>query len=172
MRTLMALVLIAAAGMVALRNANAMWAGMIFLAAAAGVGVAVMGALILRGRERCWWAGFAFFSGGYLALAFFPYLTETVQPKLGTAHVIRKIYEWRWQSPFLPKAKVVEIDVHGHATERWFTPTKPSYVHFQRVGHSLFAVLAGLLGAMVGTWFHERRKRDEADTQGKREEGA
>lgn len=65
---LMVLVLISAVGLAALRSASDLWAGMMLLFALAAVGIAVMAAVILRGRERYWWAGFAFFAGGYLCL--------------------------------------------------------------------------------------------------------
>lgn len=35
---------------------------------------------------------------------------------------------------------------------------------FLRVGHSLFALLAGLIGGMIATWFSARRER--RDTAG------
>ena len=69
-RTLMAFILVSAVGLAALRNANAWWGGTMLLLAMAAVGVAMTGAVLMRGRERCWWATFAFFGGGYLVLTF------------------------------------------------------------------------------------------------------
>ena len=66
-RTLMAFIVVSAIGLAALRRADEFWAGMLLMAALAAVGAAVLGAAILQGRERAWWAGFAFFGGGYLA---------------------------------------------------------------------------------------------------------
>src|SRR6266436_1870509 len=91
-RTLMAFVLVSAVGLAALRNASDLWAGMMLLVALAAVGVAVLGAVILRGRERCGWAGFAFFTGGYLALAIAPWLSDTFQAQLGTTHLLRYVH--------------------------------------------------------------------------------
>ena len=45
----------------------------------------------------------------------------------------------------------------GVTKSSWVTPTKPSYEHFQSVGHSLFALLAGLLGGAVAVWFCARQ---------------
>ncbi len=88
----MVLVLISAVGLAALRSASDLWAGMMLLFALAAVGIAVMAAVILRGRERYWWAGFAFFAGGYLALAVGPWLSDTFQPQLGTTHLLRYVH--------------------------------------------------------------------------------
>lgn len=90
-RTLMAFVLIFAVGLAALRNANDLWAGVMLLFALAVVGVAVIGGVILRGRERCWWAGFAFFGGGYLALAIGPWFGSADQSRLVTTHLLESV---------------------------------------------------------------------------------
>jgi hypothetical protein len=44
----MAFILASAIGLAALRNANDLWAGAMFLVALAAVGIAVLGAVILR----------------------------------------------------------------------------------------------------------------------------
>ena len=90
-RSLMALVFICAIGMAAFRGAGDLWGGILLLVALTFVGFAVMGALILRGSEKYWWAGFAFFGGGYLALAFGPWLSDTFQPQLGTTHLLEQV---------------------------------------------------------------------------------
>jgi hypothetical protein len=47
---------------------------------------------------------------------------------------------------------------------RWRSalPGAANHNQFQRVGHSLFSLLAGLLGGMVGMWFYARRERQDA----------
>jgi hypothetical protein len=47
---------------------------------------------------------------------------------------------------------------------RWRSalPGAANHNQFQRVGHSLFSLVAGLLGGMVGMWFYARRERHEA----------
>ena len=59
-RTLMAFVLVSAIGLAALRNAGDLWAGMMMQVALTAVGVAVLGAVLLRGRERAWWLDLPF----------------------------------------------------------------------------------------------------------------
>ena len=71
-RTLMAVVVVSAVGLAALRNANEVWADVMCLAALAAVGSAMLGAMFLRRREQAWSAGFALFSGSYLVFAFVP----------------------------------------------------------------------------------------------------
>jgi hypothetical protein len=51
-RTLMSAIVVSAIGLAALRNASDLWAGIMLLVALAAVGVAVLGAIILRGRDR------------------------------------------------------------------------------------------------------------------------
>lgn len=46
---------------------------------------------------------------------------------------------------------------------RWqhFLPGAANYDQFLRIGHSLFALVAGLIGAVINTWFYGRRERAE-----------
>jgi MFS family permease len=196
-RTLMAFVLVSAIGLAALRNANDLWAGMLLLLALAAVGAAMMGAVILRGRERYWWAGFAFFGGGYLAFAVGPWLSDTFQPQLGTTLSLDHLRKLMFASgaPALRDAEAESLLLEEQkleaalanvkrltrnfnfdpsvmiltrqllATQAKLTANKnagPRYEHFQSVGHSLFALLAGLVGAMIAVWFYARRELDEA----------
>jgi len=62
----MAFVLVCAVGLAALRNANELWARVMMMVAVALVGVAVLWAILLRGRERAWWLGFAVLGATYL----------------------------------------------------------------------------------------------------------
>jgi hypothetical protein len=191
-RGLMAFVLVSAVGLAAFRNAGELWAGMLLLAALAAVGAAVMGAVILRGSERCWCAGFAFFGGGYLALAFGPWLSDTFQSKLGTTHLLGQIYEQLHPSTSqvngnLEVLKAALEDAVASAQRarglarsaqdpsRVATGNRvaalnqqiatlkssPTRDQFERVGHSLFALLAGLVGGTLAVWFYARRDRPD-----------
>ena len=42
----------------------------------------------------------------------------------------------------------------------------PPFDQFRRVGHSLFTLLAGLLGGTVAVWFHMRRERARSGATG------
>ncbi len=110
-RSPMAFIVVAAIGLAALRNANDLWAGMLLLLALAPVAIAMMGAVILRGGERYWWAGFAFFGGGYLAVAVGPWLSDTFQPQLGTTQVLRHAHDrmMAFASPTLDDAELADL---------------------------------------------------------------
>jgi hypothetical protein len=91
-RSLMALVLMSAVGLAALRNANEVWSGTMLMVAYGAVATAVMATLILRRGERYGWAGFAIFCGGYLAIAIGPLLSDAYRPHLGTTHFLNYVH--------------------------------------------------------------------------------
>jgi hypothetical protein len=91
-RTLMAVILVSAIGLAALRNANGIWAGLMMQFALAAVGVAAIGAVISRGCERYWWTGFWVFAGGYLVLVFAPGVSTEISPKLLTTQFLAYVH--------------------------------------------------------------------------------
>jgi hypothetical protein len=187
-RTLMALVLVSAIGLAALRNASELWAGMMLLLALAAVGVAILGVALMRGRERAWWLGFAVFGGGYLVAALCPFRSQ-----LGTTHLLDYVHV-RVVGSGIATVEVSRIDqssvlyrlvtTDGGVSERtiansvynstsgkdllarmepanrWRSalPGAANREPFLRVGHCLFALLAGLLDATVASWFWKRRE--------------
>jgi hypothetical protein len=88
-RTLMAVIVISAVGLAALRNANDLWAAAMSLVALTTVGIAMLGAVILRGKERCCLLGFAAFSGGYFVFA----LTPLLASQFGTTPLLSHLRE-------------------------------------------------------------------------------
>jgi hypothetical protein len=187
-RSLMAFVLISAVGLAALRSANELWAATMLSAALAAVGVAVLGASLMRGRERAWWLGFAVFGGGYLALSVGPWVGDAFRYQLVTTHWLGELRN-RMFAPnaaylllekqeieaelaklkaVTPKFKydpvVASLTNNLQAIQAQLTANKNAalrYDPFQRVGHCLLALLAGLVGATVALWFHARRERGE-----------
>ncbi len=187
-RTLMTFILVSAVGLAALRNANELWAGMMLLLASAAVGVAILGVALMRGRERAWWLGFAVFGSVYLVAALCPlrpqlgttHLLDYVHARVvgsGIATVEVSRFD---QSSVLYRLVTTE----GRVSERtvansvydstpggdllatmepanpWRSalPGAANHDQFLRVGHCLFALLAGLIGATVATWFWKRRE--------------
>jgi hypothetical protein len=80
---LMGIVVVAAVGLAALRNASETWAGMILLLTCGVLALAVVGVVCRAGSERAWWLGFALFGWGYLVLAF-GFWPEDRSPRLPT----------------------------------------------------------------------------------------
>jgi hypothetical protein len=129
-----------------------------------------MGAVILPGKERYWWAGFWFFGGGYLMLTAGPWFSDTVQPQLATTQLLNylqaKLVGPQDDTNIVISGHGTKLEIRGHlefknssGSTTYLLPAPP----FIRVGHCLFALLAGLLGGTVATWFHARRLRGEAD---------
>ena len=80
---LMILVVACGVALAALRNAGEAWAGLLLLIDLGAVGMAVLGVVYLRGRERAWWLGFGLFGGAYLTLTLAPVLSERIRPESG-----------------------------------------------------------------------------------------
>ena len=112
-RTVMVFIVATAVGLAAMRSPNEIWAWTMLVAALFAFGVAILGAVLLRGRERALWLGFGVFSGEYLftGLIFLGFANQ----------------------------------------DAGF-----------RISHSLFALLAGLVGRTVAGWFYSRREGDQA----------
>jgi len=188
---LMALILVYAVGLAALRSANELWAGIMLMIALAAVGVAVLGAICLRDKHRFWWIGFAVFESGYLILAFGPWCATEIQPKLATTLLLRYVHDQAvgpqpsisrnlarstMQTNTRPRPNSVGSINSASVTyptykrtaspppfNRWrsLLPGAVNYDLFLPVGHSMFALLAGLIGGAIASWFHAMRERGE-----------
>ena len=158
-RSLMAFVVVAAVGLAALRNANEVWAGIMPLVALAAVGASLLEAIIPRSGEQYWWLGSALFSGGYLAVALGPWQSDTFQPQLGTTYLLNYLQAKIANSQF--HTNVIVARFQGFVLKRGSGPPTTFLAvmtPFQRVGHSLFSLLAGLVVGMTAKLFFVRRK--------------
>jgi hypothetical protein len=194
-RALMVGIVITALAMAALRNASAFWSSVLLMVTLAVTGFAMLGAVAMQGREQHWWIGFALFSGCYLALALGLFPGETLHPPLGTTHLLGQLYEQmhpamvpakenletlvferQRKTSFLesllsrsPKSDPTILSVQGQiiSLDQQIAVLKSgaTYDQFQRVGHSLIALLSGLLGGTAAVWFYVRRVRTEARIQ-------
>jgi hypothetical protein len=185
-RTLMAVIVVCAVGMSALINANNWWAGIMPLIALASVGVAVLGAVILSGRARCWWLGYSLFSGVYLMLTVGPGISMDVTHSLVTTRMIidfhSRIADAELKALQQQQAKQEarstftlgqqNNDLGGVGAQKMMIAEQQKQmsqvmaraIQFGpslRIGHSLFAMLSGLLGGTVAAWFYTRRERSE-----------
>jgi hypothetical protein len=187
-RTLMALVLLSAVGLATLKNVSELWAGIVLLLGLAAEGVAILGATLMPGRERAWWLGFAVFAGLYLALAIGPWVNDRFRYQLITSHWLVQLRNVMSESkvpallvekqaieaelaklrPITPKFHydpvVASLRINLLSIESQLTASKNAGLRdddFQRIGHVLFALLAGLVGGTVALWFWARRERGE-----------
>ena len=192
-RTLMAFILLSAISLAVLKNANELLAGATFLAALDMVGIAILGAIFLRGPQRAWWTGFALFAGTYLAFALVPWLSselgmtagfdylgkamfstsalrlsdseETALLLLEEGYKTRLARMQRTVRNFNADPVVLEMTKELQNTQAKLVASLtagPKPEHFQRVGHSLLALMAGLMGGMTALWFYARSERQEA----------
>lgn len=174
---LMGVVLICAVGVAALRAASALWAGGVLLLTLTVLGVTLLGAIFRRGARRAFWVGFALFGWGYLILACGPWFGQEVRPNLATSLVFDMVYA-RMHAVSTGEASV-DYDGDGRAdlvlaqgplTMPGMTiaytsiPWLPGARPFARIGHCLFALLAGGLGGMLGRFFFTPRD-DEGGTE-------
>jgi hypothetical protein len=182
-RSLMVLIVGAAVGLTALRNANALWASATATVVAVTVATSLTAALTLRGRER--YAG----TGVYLAVAVYPLLANYFAPSLAVEYArsnlsgdqARSLEDQREtylrvlamlikKSPASVKIQdlIADLDeaLQKERANRWHSwlPGAANTNEFRCVGHSLFALLWGLIGSVVGKFFYARRKRSETQT--------
>ncbi len=138
---MMAIVPVLAIGFAALKNANATWAGTMFLLTCGILALAVVGAVCRREAERAWWLGFALFGWGYMALAFWQ--SEIPSLELPTLTLL----EWL-QSIF---RATPQVQVFSPFTGGGFGGGFPSGTNSSssQIGHCLWALLFALLGGTL-----------------------
>jgi hypothetical protein len=188
--SLMGLVLAAAVAIAALRNADDYWAGGLLLGTPLVLCIALIASRCGRERLRARRLGFAVMGGGYFALAFLGlteanlarlptswllrFVHERVAPPQSFAYTFTATASpGGGQSTFvLSSLNPKGINLVGTTPQPAgiaSTPTRPwarvlpgaaNLETFSAVGHCLFALLAGLLGAGIAHWY-----RNAADRQ-------
>jgi hypothetical protein len=129
---LMAVVLVVAVGLAALRSGSAIWAGACFLLTCGVLALAAVGSVFDTRGTRAWWLGIAIFGCGYLVLAFSypPFLEDA--PFLPADSLLRFAMPYVGPGPsWLPGA-------HGLADNPYL-----------QTGHCLLGLLAGTLGGVL-----------------------
>ena len=61
---IMAVVLVLAIGLAALKSTSGVWAGVMLVLTYGTLGLAIVGAILCRGADQAWWLGFAVFEWG------------------------------------------------------------------------------------------------------------
>lgn len=93
--------LFAACVVATLRYATRLWADGLFTLVLATVATAALGVVYRKGAARAFWIGALVGGGGYLFLAYGPWIGESVRPHLMTTPLLSMAYE-RLQTAFNP----------------------------------------------------------------------
>ena len=149
-------------GCVALYNANETWATAVLFFTVVVLLVAILGAIYLQ--PRAFYVGMCIFGWGYLLLTDGPPIGEAVKPLAATDALLDVIYKTMQHGIVVDPSGIVILDSDGARMINNRGPTRfaslmPIRKHFQAVGHSLFALLFGIIGGAVGEWF-SRKNRD------------
>jgi hypothetical protein len=216
---MMRFVLCCAVAVASLRSANEQWAASMLSLAVLTVGIALLGVLYQRGKDRAWWTGYGLFAGAYLVLGFGPWTSTEIRPKFVTTHLLEYIHSQVTPSQSTPAPPPPSLALATLLTERaelavkltdlrrlsrsardptlvavrdeisaldrkifaltprplppanpgvnrWLSllPGAAQYDPFLRVGHALFAMLAGLAGALIASRFHRSLESGEVVT--------
>ena len=188
-RAMMAIVVVCAVAIAALRNADDYWASGMLLATPLLFGVALIGAACGEERARAQWLGFAILGGCYFVLVFLgpsdaniarlptaqhlAFLHQKVSPTSSSTFVVttdRPLGRQRWsRTPSSLSLHVVSSPTAAQSSgtiagTSWASllPGAADIRAFSIVGHCLFALLLGLVGGKVGVWYSKRRERQEA----------
>jgi hypothetical protein len=160
----MVLIVGAAVGLAALRNANEYWATAMAAVVAVLVGASIVGAIRLREREQYGRIGFAVFSVLYLGVTVGNFLPERFKDPFRTSDLLNAItnvagYDWGIDEFPDELIKVDQPMSRSAAVWRSRIPGAANTNEFVCVGHCLFALLFGLVGTVIGRILYARRER-------------
>jgi hypothetical protein len=155
---LMGIVLVAAVGLAALRNASPTWAGAMGLLTCGILALAVVG-LLCRGRtERPWWLGVCLFGWGYLVLS--SHWSETLASMLPTTRLLEILEPWL--GPSRPVHGANGGGGFGAGGGGGYGGDASLSSPYVQAGHCLWALLAALLGGLLARLvFASREARPE-----------
>jgi len=154
LKTILAVVTLAAVGCAALANPTGLWASVVFSGTLLVFFCATVAAFSRRAAIP-----FAVFGWGYLALILLPAEADkTIVPHLITSKGLVELESW-WYSPPQP-TRDLAIAPGGPVLAFFIEPTWNSSP-FQRIGHCLFALIFAALAAMVAGWLAARRNRNQ-----------
>ncbi|WP_422929350.1 hypothetical protein [Singulisphaera sp. PoT] len=179
-RALMGVVVSLALALAALRNADDHRAGGAIMATAAVIGLATVGAVYHDGPRRAARMGFAIFAGGYFALAFLG-LSDSKLAMLPTSQLL-SFFNNQTQSTYtytivsMPVSEplgnkssllqAVPVPAPNDTSARWkaLFPGSANFEAFSTIGHCLYTLTAGVLGAIIALRCEARRenRRGEA----------
>ena len=163
----MGVVLLLAVGFAGLPAASPLWASGIFTMAVTVFAGAIVGAAACRGPSRFAWLGFGFFGWTYLLATFWlwpgpngvtapPILTKALldyfQPSSNSRAVmwIDTAAAGEMSTDSTPMVSTPVPGFVNLATSAPFTGRVVNRHHYRRIGHTLAAIVFGLLGALLG----------------------
>jgi hypothetical protein len=173
---LMAVILLLAVGMAALRDPTILWASAIFTAAVILFAASLLAAMAHRGAQRFSWAGMAVFGWSYLIISFGPWPGNSVgPPPLLPSSLLDHFQEY-----IVSDGKTryytsgIYIDYYkGTSGIRGSGPPTAApppggfknvdVTVYSQTGHPLGAMLFGIMGAFAGRFFAARRERSAND---------
>ncbi len=112
------------------------------------------------GRPRAFWFGFAVFGWGYALLAFAPGAWEQTRPYLLTSHPLGDLayaLGLTKTSPHVVPGDLPNV-ILAAGLNPWFATIEGD--RFQRVGHSLAAILHGVAGGVLAVFLERRRRKN------------
>jgi hypothetical protein len=133
---IMAVVLVLAVGLAALKSASDVWAGVVLMLTYGVLSLAIVGVLCCRDAERVWWIGFAVFGWGYIRSAA------------------------GWFSPF-PLGNLPTVSLMHWLSAQLGVVHEPDFQHlttsetvgFNQISNCLWAMLFGILGGVLARAF-------------------
>ncbi len=91
-----------------LRYTTRLWADAAFTLALAAIAVAILGTIYRTGATRAFWVGALLGGGGYLMLAYGPWIGESARPHLVTTPLLSAAYE-KLQATFNPPTAYLSV---------------------------------------------------------------
>jgi hypothetical protein len=183
--SLLVVVLVLGVGFAALRESNDLWDSGLFTLTLGMLLVSILLAVRRSEARRAFWLGFGLFGSGYLALSLIPsiesrlittkglaYLDSKVPgrpPSIFTSHVpanqVRAV-------AFSPQGNQLATTSHGQVriwdatTGRLLAGWGGTTENFVKIGHSLFALLAGWFGGLLSRRLWRTSRPPEPETEG------
>jgi hypothetical protein len=167
--SLVIVVLLMGIGFAALRESNEIWDNSIFSITLGVLSISILLAIHRTEKRRAFWLGFALFGSAYLGLSLVP----SIESRLITTEVLTFL-DSKMTRPSPVGLSYPDIDYDGkidlivaNDTTGLFKSlvgTLPkgssgTSEHFIRIGHSLLAIVAAILGGQLSRYLRSRDER-------------
>ena len=167
---LMAIVLLLALGLAALRANSEFWASAIFTAVVILLSASVVGAIVARGLTQSTSTGMAVFGWIYLVIAFGPWAKDTIgSPPLLTSALLEYLQDYVVSdTPYLvavqqSRTSNAAYSLRGKGPQGGAPAARLIDVTpYWHTGHSLGAFLFGILGAVGGRLMAPPNRKTES----------